>query len=89
MSLTMRSRIRQIGEKRLLIPLLSLLQKPKHPIREILCRIKPLRRDIRDLLVCDLIRTFRVKRREDLEGRCAVFQEGLIQVCAGIRISRT
>lgn len=76
----MRSRIRQIGEKRPLFPLfrLSFLKEPEHPTREILGRIEPLRWDVRDFLVGDLIRTFRVKRREDLEGGGSVLEEGLV-----------
>lgn len=68
--------IRQIRKERPFLPLLVLLsifKEPEHTVRKILGRVESLSRNIRDILVRDLVGPFGIKGRKHLDGRGPVF----------------
>jgi hypothetical protein len=72
----MRRSIRQIRIERPFLPLLarlSMFKEPEHALRKVLGRVEPLSRDIRDILVRDLVGAFGIKGRKHLDGRGPVF----------------
>lgn len=79
----MRRSIRQIRKERPFLPLfvrLSIFKESEHALRKVLGRVEPLSRDVRDILVRDLVGTFGVKGRKHLDGRGSVFKEWFVEV---------
>ena len=80
----MRRSIRQIRKERpfrtTLFVRLSIFEESKHTVREVLGRIEPLSRNIRDILVRDLVGTFGIERRKHLYRGGSVFQEWFVKV---------
>jgi hypothetical protein len=71
----MRRSIRQIRKERPFLPLLvglSIFEESEHALREVLGRVEPLSRNIRDIHVRDLVGPFGVKGRKHLYRRGSV-----------------